>query len=599
MAKLSEWNVLLDQFDGLVTDRDSDDIPDSKSPDLKNVRITGSHVRGALGYELAGSRNENAGEILSQWTFRKNNGAEVMVRVRDNGSAGVLEWFDATNEEWYQLLGSLTTGKKMGFAEFNTSSADQMIFCNGVENMSVWTGNTTRLTAALSGGETTINVASTAGFPSSGTIIYNGTEIAYSAKTATTFTVSSAHASAGANDGVAEAADDSTHSGVTKGNILLSAKDRLWIAGQPGDENALDYSDEGAAFTFTGGSNRSDSGSEGFFNIGGITGLAEKNEEIVVVGPHGGDGFSFTYPTATTKAPVFREIFRGYNKGCTSSGSVFKVENEVFFTNANGVVALGDLEGTEKVYSRSITREILPTLQAYNFDEAECTWFEKEKIALIACKTDPDFPGNNEVIGIEFYEKVVQGTRVQTYGLTRLDWPAASFAILADELYFGSSLEQNSFKGFSSYQNDGSPRSIRYATKRFHFSNPFQEKFAPYVGISGFIKPGTDVTVKILHNAGFGGETTKVIQSTGAYVSNNALNTIGAFKLGTNPIGSTLEAVSELKRFLVYLDLGVDINHNDVQLVFQSDTDGGTYLINHIGFILKERGYATRDDITI
>lgn len=599
MAKLSEWNVLLDQFDGLVTDRDSDDIPDSKSPDLKNVRITGSHVRGALGYSLIGARNSSAGEILSQYTYKKSSGVEVQVRVRDDGSNGYLEWYDATNDEWYQLLGSLTTGKKMGFAEFNGSSADQMIFCNGVENTSVWTGNTTRLTAALTGGETTINVASTTGFPSTGTIIYNGTEIAYTAKTATTFTVGSAHASVGADDGVAEAADDSTHSGVTKGNILLSAKDRLWIAGQVGDPNALDYSDEGAAFTFTGGSNRADSGSEGFFNIGGITGLAEKGEEIIVLGPHGGDGFSFSYPTATTKAPNFREIFRSQNKGCTSPRSVMKIDNEVFFTNANGVVALGDLEGTEKVYSRSITREILPTLQSYGFDEAESIWFEKEKIALIACKTDPDFPGNNEVIGIEFYEKVVQGQRIPAYGIVRFDWPASSFSILGDEVYFGSSLEQNSFKGFSTYQNDGSPRTIRYATKRFHFQNPFQEKFAPYAAVSGFIKSGTDVTVKILHNAGFGGETTKVIESTGAYVSDNALNTIGAFKLGTNPIGSTLAAVSELKRFLVYLDLGTDINHNDIQLIFQSQTDGGTFLINHIGIILKERGYATRDDLAI
>src|SRR3990167_6922071 len=315
MIATEQWKVF-EEHAGLFTARDSDDIPDGFSPNLLNIRITGSHFRGAKGYEIRGTRNATAGEISSQYTFNRNDGKQRMLRVRDDASTGTLEWYDAVNQDWYTLIPSLTTGKIMGFAEFNTSLTNQCIFCNGIENMSVWTGATTRLTAAVTATDTTINVADTTDFPASGTIIYNGTEIAYSAKAATTFTVASAHASAGSDDGVAQAIDDSTHSGVTKGNILLSAKDRFWIAGQPSGPNNLDYSDEGAAFTFTGGSNRADSGTEDFFNIGvAITGLAEKGEEIVVLGEDGGDGFSFIYPTSTTKAPKFRELFRSPGRG--------------------------------------------------------------------------------------------------------------------------------------------------------------------------------------------------------------------------------------------------------------------------------------------
>lgn len=601
-VQTEEWNIELDQFDGWQTSRDSDDIPDGKSPDLLNVRITGSHFRGASGYEIVGTRDNDAGEIISQYTYKRDDGKQRMVRVRDDGSSGVLEWYDRTNEEWYTLLSGLTSGKIMGFAEFNTSTTNNMIFCNGVENLSVWTGSTTRLTQALSGGETTINVSDTSDFPASGTIIYNGIEIAYTSKTDTTFEVSSAHASAGSDDGVAEAADDSTHSGITKGNILLSAKDRLWIAGQPDAPNALDYSDEGDFSTFTGGSNRSDSGTEDFFNIGGrITGLSEKGDEIIVLGEDGGDGFSFIYPTATTKAPNFREIFRMPGRGCISQKSVFKVENEVYFANRNGIVALSDLEGTEKVFSKSITREILPTAKGYDFSEAASVYFDKESILLVSCKSDPDFPGNDIVIGVEFYR-----TREdeKALGLTKFDWPVNDWAILenadnVDELYFGSALEMNSFKALSTNQNDGAPRTIKYATKRFHFDSPFQNKMARLGAVRGFIKAGTEITVKILFNSGFLGEKQLTIKHDGPYVSQNTLNSIGAFALGTNPIGATNEEVDDLKRFLVYLDIGVDYAWSDIQFIFESDDDGGTFLINRVALAADFHGFASQDNLTI
>jgi uncharacterized protein YrzB (UPF0473 family) len=597
MIQTDKFNVILDQFTGWMTSRDSDDLPLGKSPDLLNVRITGSHMRGALGYELIGTRSSTAGKITSQYTYNRNDGTQVMVRVKDDASSGTLEWYDATNDEWYILLASLTTAKIMGFAEFNTSTTNQMVCCNGVENMSVWTGATTRLTSAVTATDTDINVESTADFPATGTIIYNGTEIAYTSKTATTFVVASAHASAGANDGVAEAIDDSTHSAITKGNILLSAFDRLWIAGQPSAPNALDYSDEGAAFTYTGGSNRADSGTEDIYNIGGkITGLSNKGEEIIILGEDGAVAFSFIYPTSTTKAPSYREIFRAPGQGCVSSKSVFKVNNEIYFANKNGIVSISDAEGTERLISKSITRDILPTLKDYVFTTSSAIYYDKESVLLISCRSNEDFTGNDTIIGLEFY-KNQNGS--DTFGLVKFDWPVNDFAILADKLYFGSSLEMNSFRGFSTYQNDGSPRTVKYATQSFDFNNPFQEKGCRLCAIKGLIKDGTNIDVKILFNSGFKGELNKTIESIGDYVSSSVLNTIGAFANGTNPIGASIIEVSELKEFLVYLDLGVDYTWNEISLIFESQTDGGTFLISDIAMSVDEEGTAHIDKFTI
>jgi hypothetical protein len=594
-----KWNVILSAFDGVQTSRDSDDIPDGKSPMLINGRISGSHFRGATGYEIIGSRDATPGSITSKFTYNRNDGTQVMVRVKDDAATGVLQWYDATNDEWYTLIAGLTTGKRMGYAEFNTSTTNQMIFCNGVQNMSVWTGAITRLTAAALGASDTLDVEDTSNFPATGTIMYNGTEKAYDSKTATSFhaTAGNWHASAGANDGVAQAADDSTHSAVTKGNILLSAKDRLWIAGQPSAPNALDYSDEGDAFVFTGGANRADSGTEDFYNIGGsITGLSEKGEEIIVLGRDGGDGFSFTYPTSTTKAPKFREIFRMPDSGCTTHTSIFKINQEVYFATPNGIQALGDLEGSDKVFTSSMTRDIQPDLKEFNFDEAASTYYEKENILLMACKTDEAFPGNDIVIGIEFYQDKEGNDR---FGIVYLDWPVECWAIFNGFLHFGSSYEMNSFKAFSTYQHDGSPRTIKYATKRFNFRDPFQKKGSSYVAVRGYIKDGTDIDVLIQYNSGFLGTSNKTIESSGDYVSNVTLNTIGSFALGLNPIGALASEVSELKQFVVYLDVGVDYDFQDIDMLFRSDTDGGTFMITHVGLTLDAEGYAIEDHLSI
>lgn len=592
-----EWNLKINSFLGMKTDRNSDDIPDGMSPNMRNCRVNGSAVFGAKGYNIAGNRTTAAGEIISQYTYNKGNGNQRMVRVRDNGSAGVLEWYDTVNVAWYTLLSGLTTGRIMGFTEFNTSTTDRMIFCNSAENVSTWTGNITRLTAAVTAGATTINVASTTGFPATGTIIYNGTEIAYTALTATTFTVANAHASAGANDGVAQAADDSTFSTVSKGNILLSAKDRLWIAGNTDAPNRLEFSDEGAPLTFTGGSNRADSGVEDVFDIGGrITGLSEKNDKIIILGPDGGVGFDFVYPTSTTKAPVYTQLFHSPGNGCVSAKSVFRVNDEVYYASRNGIKALADVVGTEKVGVKSITADILPTLADYVFTEAACFFYAKEDIVLIACRSDSDFSANDVVLGVDFF-RTKDGQ--QTFGLTIFDWPVNDWCVLANDLYFGSSAEQNTMRAFDTNQFDGAPRTIRYFTKRYNAGNPFQEKGIKKTAVSGFIKEGSTIDITILFDGGFRAEYKMTIDSAGAYVSKNVLNTIGAFALGTNPIGRTLAEVSDLKRFLVYIDMPQATRFNDIQFGFESDSDGGTFEIDWIGGILEEEGHADRYDLTI
>ena len=69
--------------------------------------------------------------------------------------------------------------------------------------------------------------------------------------------------------------------------------------------------------------------------------------------------------------------------------------------------------------------------------------------------------------------------------------------------------------------------------------------------------------------------------------------------MGTNPIGANLASVSDLKPFLVYLDIGTDYRFNDIQFSFESQTDGGTFLISHVGMTAEKEGHAIKAEITI
>ena len=538
----------------------------------QNVKINGSAIQPIKGTSLFGQTDATANHrIRDAYTFILTNGTQIPVRVRDNLTNNVLEWYDATNKKWYILL-LQTTGLTTGFTDYNTTTVNQLIIGNGTDNYSVWSGLTTILTAVVTATDTDINVVSTAGYGATGTIIYNGTEIAYTSKTATTFVVGSAHASSGADDGVAEAVDDSTHSAFSKSNVILSAQNRIWITEA---STSLEYSKEGDALDFTAGTTRDAAGVEDFPIVGGyITGLAAKNQYIFIFKERTIILFTWQYPTSITKTPDFQHVVIGDDLGAINHKGIANIYNEILYTTRTGVKSLTKQLNSDNWQSDPITDIILPTIQDYDFSEATSIFYPKEDVYLVACKSNSDQNKNNKVIAIWFYTDEQGNKRI---GLSILTLTVDSWFIYLGDLYFGSSMAGNTYKLFTGSTFAGTAIQSIYTTNRNDYGKK-SIKGAEFYLIEGLIKEGTTITATIFFDGGVTGSQVVEIKSTDDFVGNSPLNTLGSYKLGEEVIGGLFEDSGSLLPFRKIVELQ-NTNFYDLQVEYKVSSKGGDYKI--------------------
>lgn len=571
---------------GMFSLRSSHLIPDNYLSNSKNVSCADGSISPHKMYSQFGNKITSTGQITHNFTTTKADGTEIPLRVRDDASNSHIEWYEPESETWYALLPNQTTGLTYGFADFNTSTQDEVWWCNGTENMTLWTKLTTYLTSAVTVTDTTINVNSTTGFGATGTIIYNGTEIAYSAKTATTFTVASAHASAGADDGVAIAADDSTHSALTKYNILLTADGRMWGASTSGV--TLAYSKVGDATDWTAGSTPSAAGSIDLVEgEGGMTGLSAIRENIFVFKKDLAAVYRLLYPSATTRTEELLEVRRGNSMGAVNQKGIEKVGETIFYTTRRGGIKSISLSKLHEGFDfEDVTDLIRPTIDDGVFTSASLGYFEKKKILLLAYKKDSDSTRNDNVVAVELIKDPEFGTYK---ALGFIDWFVNDWFGYSDKYYFGASFEPNCKQAFDGYSKDGTSYTAIATTKRFSFGDPLNQKEIPIIAVIGRISSGTTINFQVEYNyLGILGHAESSLAGTESdYIIQPQTNMLGAFAIGNEPLGGTIAEISELNHFIVFFTLETTIHPRDIQLNIYSDTEGARWQIESIIFDVK------------
>ena len=547
-----------------------------------NMKITGNSCEPVNGFKQFANRLTSEGRIRDAYTFILRDGTEIPVRVRDDGTNNVVEWYETLNDTWYILL-KQTKSLNTCFQDYNGSTYNYLIWGNGTDNYSVWTGNKTVLTEALAGGEVSVKVTDNTNFPASGTIIYNGTEIAYTAKPdSTTFTVASAHASAGADDGVAQAVDDSTYSGFAQSDIMISSQNRIYILHSGA---RLDYSKEGDALNFTSGANRADGGQEDFPIVGGRgTGLAMKDEYIFIFKDRTVILFKWDYPTNTTKTPNFKHIVVGDGQGAINHKGIANVYDEILYTTERGIKNLTKNLNTGIWQPGAITDVISETIKDYDFREASSFYDTQNDVFLCACKSDSDQTANNRVIAIwYFYMTDTNGGLQRTYGISVLDLTADCFFRYDGKLYFGSSMEPNCYELFTGNTRNGATLECVYTDNR----NDYGKKSIKGAGlyyVDGFMKAGTTIKLKFIFDGGRTGTQEVEIPSTGDHISESTLNTLGSYTLGSELLGGLYNDASDLLPFFAVIELQ-SINFFDLQVERKIDEQGGYFKILQEGLV--------------
>lgn len=563
----------------------------------RNIKIDGLGITPIKGTAIFGNTTSTAGQkIRNAFTFTLQSGVEIPVRVRDDNTNNIVEWYDSVNNTWYTLL-KQTKGLNTSFLDYNSTTKNQLIWGNGTNNLTVWSGLATRLTAVVTAGATDINVASTAGFAASGTIIYNGTEIAYTSKNAIKFVVASAHASAGADDGVAEMADDATYSGAEKGEIAVSGLNRMWTRAQS-DKNSIEYSDEGDALTWTAGANRADSGIEDFPIYGGdITGITVVDDFMIFFKNNTIIAFSFTYPDSTTKVVNFKNIIVGKDVGAINHKGIAVGYNEVFYTSKNGIRSLKRMPDSPSSFNTDpISNRIKTTIKNYDFSEASAVYYEKDDVLLVSCKSDSNQTNNNKTIALWFYdEEDENGNEVRRNDFSILDIAADSWFVRDSKLYFGSSMDGNTYQLFTGKTFSGTTIISTYTDNRNDFGKKNIKKAKQYL-VEGLISAGGEIEYRFIFDGGRVAGRTVTISADGAYVSKNAINTMGAFTLGSQVLGGVIDEVEGLRPFRVVISLP-DANFYDMQIERKCTKLGTDYSIYFEGLTDVYEAFDLSDDI--
>ena len=578
----------INDLGGLITSLPEDKIPDRNASDVLNMDFSLSGLaQTKKGYEIFGDTNSDAGECLRGYLYKKNFGAlkRVKLKVIDDGTNSSVYWFNedfSAEGRWELLVGSLTTGKVMGFAPFNNTNKNQLIMGNGEDNMSDWNGSTAVVSSVTANTITKTGTDTFAfeGFSSTGTVVINGVEYAYTGGTATTtLTGVTGNPSTGgvvANDGIVQKVDVTTHSGNPKGNILLTSGARLWVAGVKNRESQLYYSEVGTATNFTAGTNPDDPGIEDFPDGGGaITLLDSKDNNGIII--HKEDGvllFRLEY-TATAKIPYLDVLTLAEDAGASNLKAGAGINKVSYYTSqSEGIKSLERAIDGSDLNMESITDVILPTIKDYYFDEAAAIYFPEKRAIYVACATNEDVGHNDKVITY-YVRRGVDGNYVGDISIDEGD--IADWFVDGKKLYGVSSVDQNVYEFFGRNSKRGVSINHRLATKAFTHGEPALTKEFNTVYVEGFIKNRTKIKITVLYGLlGTGGSKSQVLEwNNNNYVTSQKVSALGTDLLGATSLGASNADINDSYAFSVPIHFDVN-KHTRYKILVETEYDADT-----------------------
>jgi len=558
-----------------------------------------SQIAPMEGYSTFGNQSNAGDSIVRKFTYRRNDGTETMLQVRDNATNYIVEYLNtedvrnSSEGEWSILEAGLSrtrtlldgTTKKawFDFAPFNDTASNQLVYGNGVEDNRIWNGataviaSTTVNTITISG---TVSCANR-GFAASGSVIINGTSFTYTALSGTSFTGVGTDPTGQANgSGIAQVVDSSSLSGQDPASILLSTQSRLFAAGISTARQQVNFSDVGDVTNWA-GSNPDDGGFEDWPQLDGeATALSYIDNWVFVFSENKILAFSFQFPSSTTRTVIRKDIA---DEGCTNPKAVRKLGDQIWYITPRGGLKRITQVAAEGVFNvEDLTEPIRPTIKNFIWDDATLEYWSKERVFIMAGKSSSDQENNDKAVMLWFSPQ--EGG---TIGINRgiIDWFIGDMCIYNKELHFGSSVQSKDFLAFDGYSKDGAP----YITKRIErielFGNAWERKHIYFLGVSGSISSSTTLNFKLKYDLN-GKTSVQEMELTGTdseYVVQQALNVLGGFELGTEPLGGTMDEVGDLNPFEVCFELP-HIYPRSIQLEISTDGSGQQYSIDFYSY---------------
>ena len=595
---MKTWNII-SRFTGWQTLLDPTKIDEGACAEGVNTTANNGDrisVRN-LGYEFlpnTSTASAATDPIKSLHTFRKRGGTNIMMR----SNLTLLEYYHQTSGTWATLNTGYTTGLKFGFADYNINAdlVSYVYFGNGVENYSRWNGAITEYASSTVNTITKEGSSTWAslGFSATGSVIIGGTTYAYTGGTATTTLtgVTPDPSGAGYTAGQPVAQIVTTYASGPKGNIFINANNRIFVAGDPNNQQSVYFTKYGDATDFTGITTLitdSTATAAGYFNLGegggGVTDMVLDEGSIYIFKK------AIVYKATLsdslyTLVPLKPFDSKSQTMGA-QAGTVFVGGNSVFLiTPDRQILSLERVEQIDYPQVSLISYLINdPSTNQFVFDASEGIVFRNK--AFITCKSSIDATVNDIVLVWNILQKF--------WDTPITGWNVTDFCIYDDgngeELYFASSNSTNVYKVITDPVDDVYNVGANWRTKQYNFGLEAEQKVQDSVFIEGYIDTSTTLTVSLLlDEEGFTQTYTGTIAGTdtGLLFSSADFNVYGFEVFGGQMFGSN-DDESGQKKFRVYFTNKVRaVPFYTAQLDFSSNGANQQWEVINYGFHVEK-----------
>ena len=586
----SQWKIF-DRFTGFRTKSDPSKVPDGANSQGQNT-IVNNRDRISVrdkGYELfpSGTATTAQNRVTSMHTFRKRNGTNILMR----SSGTIMEYYHEDGDVWETLNSGYTADQAFGYGDFNinTDLVSYVYFGNGQEAFTRWSGAITGVNGALSGGEGTIVADDTSGFDANGTIVVCATNVTYTGKTATSFTGAVSTPACDDNRGITQQVVETAAN--PRGNIYTTFGNRLFITGSTSTPQAVFFSKYGDADTFTTTTLVTDTTAEdsGIFNLaeggGGVIAMTQDENALYMFKR------SIIYKSSLSDSryslvPLKPFDGKSQTTGAVTNNSTFAGGNGIFFiTPDRQIMNLTRIDTVDYPQIIPISDPIEPTIEVADFASSTGIYWQDK--AYIAAKTTKSSAFNDVVFVYNF--------RIQAWDSPIVGWNVGDWAIYDDgngeELYFGDSITQNTYKVTTIPLDDIHGVSANWRSGQVDFGLPHKQKDMENVFIEGYVADNTTITISLLlddngytqvYTTEFAGTESDYIYDSPEY------NVFGFNAFGTSRFGVN-DDESGLKKFRIYLNKEFRrVPFYSAQIEFATDGENAQWEILRYGFEVRE-----------
>lgn len=363
--------------------------------------------------------------------------------------------------------------------------------------------------------------------------------------------------------------------GAPKGNVLLTTQRKLFLSGVDTNESKVHYSESGEVTSFGITSGLGSGGSFDLMEGGGpVTLMESRGKNTVLV--HKADAIiAYTRNNDGTNAiEDFETLSSGEGVGSSNIlGETFIDKDSYFVSGIGGIKRIADIiayDGSRALDLKTITDIISPTIEHYDFSTASICYFPQKRVLLVACN---NADGDRVTIAI-YSKKTPEGQYYYDISIDPI--PANEFAVVGNNLYFASSLDQNVYKMYTRLSANGEKLPHRWASKEFTFTEPAILKSFSKLYIEGFMSSEAKIKVSVVYGMlGEKGTKVETITVNTEGVSGTDISALGTEIIGETSIGASLQNINDSRYFNIPLHFDVN-KANRYKIIIESAYDETT-----------------------